>query len=289
MRPISSTILVLLTAVPALAQDKHTLRLKFVPGHVSHSLQSQDMSMEMAMGEQKMKTTMSVQMWTEAKIADVKDGTASIEHKYTRTKARSDGGMGSMKVDYDSDVPGAKAGPQFAAFGKLVGQKVTTRVDASSKVHGVDVPEDLDIDLERAGLNLKQEFERTFTAFPKDPIAVGESWTTETEMAMGQMGTMKGKVTNKLVDVKGDVATIEQKIEMDTASAKLPQGMKLDITKAEGTSKIDLRTGLPVESRMDMDMKMGDAMAMSVRSTTKQVEPPAAKPAPKADAPPTGK
>src|SRR5262245_23621041 len=269
--PFALTATLLFVAAPLLAQEKTTLRLKFVPGHVSRAQQSQDLTMSMAMGEQKMNTSLSLEMWTEMKVADVKDGTASIDHKYTRAKARSD--SPGSKVDYDSDVPGSKAGAQFAAFGKLVGQTVTTRVDATCKLQEVKVPEDLDMDLERVGMDLKQQFEQMFTAFPKDPIAVGDSWTTESEMKMGQMGMMKSKVVNKLVELKDDVATIEQKIEMDTSTAKLPQGQKLTVPKAGGTSKVDLRTGLPVEQRQDIEMKMGDMMTMSIRSVTKQVDP----------------
>ena len=286
MHSIPSALVGVLIAVPAFAQDKHTLRLKFVPGHVVHTLQSQDMVMNMAMGEQKMNTTMAMQMWCEAKTIEVKDGVAVMEQTYRRMKAKADGP--GMKVDYDSDVEGSKAG-MLAGASKLVGQKVTVKVDEGSNLKDVAVPEDLVDGLERAGLNLRESFEQSFTSFPKDPIAIGETWTTTREMAMGQMGKMKTKVTNKLVEVKDNVATIEQKMELDEAGSELMPGMKVTLTKAEGLAKVDLRNGIPVDMKTEMQMKMGDAMAMTIQTLAKQVEPPAPKAASKAEPPAPGK
>ncbi|HEU4420362.1 MAG TPA: DUF6263 family protein [Planctomycetota bacterium] len=286
MHSIPSALVGVLIAVPAFAQDKHTLRLKFVPGHVVHTLQTQDMTMNMAMGEQKMNTTMAMQMWCEAKTIEVKDGVAVMEQTYRRMKAKADGP--GMKVDYDSDVEGSKAG-MLAGASKLVGQKVTVKVDEGSNLKDVSVPEDLVDELERAGVNLRESFEQSFTSFPKDPIAIGETWTTTREMAMGQMGKMKTKVTNKLVEVKDNVATIEQKMEMDEAGSELMPGMKVTLTKAEGLAKVDLRNGIPVDMKTEMQMKMGDAMAMTIQTLAKQVEPPAPKAASKAEPPAPGK
>ena len=44
MRPLPSAFVSILLAVPAFAQDKVTLKLKFVPGHVVHTLQAQDIN-----------------------------------------------------------------------------------------------------------------------------------------------------------------------------------------------------------------------------------------------------
>src|SRR5689334_13179386 len=101
-----AAVIMLFAVAPLLAQNKQTLRLKFVPGHVVHTLQTQDMTMSTAMGEQKVNTTMNIQMWAEAKLADVKDNVAVIEQTYRRMKAKADGP--GMKVDYDSDVEGSK-------------------------------------------------------------------------------------------------------------------------------------------------------------------------------------
>jgi hypothetical protein len=280
-----ATIITLFAVAPLLAQDKQTLRLKFVPGHVVHTVQTQDMVMSVAMGEEKMDTTMSIQMWAEAKLSDVKDNVAVIEQTYKRMKAKAD--MPGSKVDYDSDVEGSKAGPLGGAA-KLVGQKVTVKVDDGSNLKDVSIPEDVADSLERAGVNLKEGFEQSFTSFPKEPIAIGETWKTTREMAMGPMGTMKTNVTNKLVAVKDNVATIEQKMEIDAAGSKMAPNMKVELTKAEGIAKIDLRNGLPIDMTSDLNMKAGP-MTMTTRSVMKQVEPPAPKAAPKAETPATGK
>ena len=49
------------------------------------------------------------------------------------------------------------------------------------------------------------------------------------------------------------------------------------------------RSGIPIDMATDMAMKMGDAVTMTIRSSTKQIEaPPAKTEAPKTDAPKTG-
>src|SRR5688500_3516747 len=97
MRPISSAFAVLLSLAAASAQDKHTQRLKLVPGQAVNTMQSQDMTMSMDMGGQKMNTMMSMHMWAEAKTTEVKDGVAVIEQTFRRMKAKADGP--GMKVD----------------------------------------------------------------------------------------------------------------------------------------------------------------------------------------------
>ena len=272
-------VLTLALACVATAQEKHQLRLQFTPGYVVHTLMTQESVSNMSMQGQKTDTTITLQMWAETTVRDVKDGVASLEHKYTRIKMG--GALPTGKVDYDSDVPGSKAGP-FTGMGKAVGQVAKLRVDAKGKVLECTVPDELQRAGKVAGTDMEQSLTQGFTALPQDAIAVGDTWKADIEVSMDQMGDMKTEITNKLLGVEGSLASIEQKLKMDTSSAKVPGNMKLDITKSEGTMKLDLKLGMPAESTQLMEMTMGGEgapMSMNIKmtQTVKQVEAPAKK------------
>jgi hypothetical protein len=278
---LSTVLTLLLVSATAAAQDKHTLRYQLAPGPTVWCQTDQDMNMVMKMGEQEMKTSMQTSTWMEGKVVAVKDGTASVEQKYARVKSKSSGMGGNS--EYDSDVAGSKPGMMMRDLAKLVGQSATVQMDATGKILAVNIPTGVEAGLEKAGMSLKQTFEQSIMTWPKEPIAVGGTWITEYDMPMGQMGKGKAKVTNKLVGVKDNVATLEQTTELTIDAKGMPPGMKLEVTKATGSAKIDLRAAMPLEMVSDIEMKMqGGAdspmdMTMLMHSAVKQVAAPAAK------------
>jgi hypothetical protein len=288
--PFAPFLSLLLASTALVAQEKFTLRNEFQPGSTFWWLQTQDMSQTMQMGDKPMATAVKSQVWMEGKVAEVKDGVATIEQRYARIKAFSDSPM--MKVDYDSDVPDSKPGP-MRALAQLVDKTVKARVDTRGKVHDVTAPEDVEDALATVGTSLKQGFEQASVAWPEQPVAIGDTWTNEMDFPMAQMGTMKAVITNKLVAVKDKHVTVEQKIKMDTSGLKLPGNMKMEVTKSEGTMVADLRSPAPVDGTVITEMKMGGGgagptMNMTMNVSMKSVEKPAPKAAP-ADAPKTGK
>lgn len=269
----------LLPLAPLCAQAKHTLRYQFQPNASFWSEQTQAMNMVMVMGEHQVKNTMTTTTSIESKVGEVKDGTAAIDQTFRRVQAKSDG-MG-MKVDYDSDIEGSKPG-MMKSLADLVGKGCNIKVEAGGRLAEMTLSDEMEDLLEKSGMSMKQTLEQSFMAWPKDPIAIGETWTTKFDMPMGQIGTGKVTVTNKLVDVKGTVVTLEQTLAVDLSAAKMPGGGTLEVTKATGTSKIDLTKPMPVESAMDMEMKMGgegakSSMTMTMRQTMKLVDAPAPK------------
>lgn len=278
---LPSILTLLLVGAAATAQDKYTLRYQLAVGPAVWCQTDQDMNMVMKMGEREMKTSMQTSTWMEGKVLEVKDGTASIEQKYTRVKSKNSGMGGNS--EYDSDVAGSKPGMMMRDLAKLVGQSATVQMDATGKILAVKIPADVEAGLEKAGSSLKQTFEQSIMTWPQEPIAVGGTWVSEYDMPMGQMGKGKAKVTNKLIGVKDNVATLEQTTELTIDSKGMPPGMKLEVTKATGSAKIDLRAAMPLEMISDIEMKMvGGAdspmdMTMHMHSSVKQVAAPAAK------------
>lgn len=269
----------LLAAAPLVAQEKFTLRNEFQPGLVSWVSQTQDMSQSMAAGGKPMKTSFQTSMWLESKVVEAKDGVAAIEQRFARIKSLGSGP--GMKVDYDSDVEGSKAGP-MRALADLAGKTAKLRVDAQGKVQDFTLPDDLGEELERIGVSLKQGFEQAFCAWPTEPVAIGDSWESELEFPMAQLGSMKAKVANKLIAVKDKLVTVEQKVTMDVSGLTLPGTMTMEVTKSEGTSTFDLRLPMPVDGTMDLAMKMSagenaPSVTIEMKSAIKQIEPPAPK------------
>jgi hypothetical protein len=267
-----------LLAIPLGAQTKHTLRYQLQPGAVAwqHSDQTSTMVMNMAGRENKM--TQNQATWSEVKITEVKDGIAALASRCARLTIKSEAMMGMGKVDYDSDVADSKPGP-MKDMATMVGKTTKAKVDATGKILEVQQPDDV---AENIAANMEQSFKQTFLALPADPVGIGETWQSQFSMPMDRMGTGTCKITNKLIDVKDTIITIEQTMTMDTSDMELPPGMSMEMVKGVGTIKLDLREPAPIEATMAMDLKMGMGQApmnMQMRMVSKKVDAPAAKPA----------
>lgn len=277
MNRLVSLSLSMLVAVPLFAQEKRELRYTLAPGQVVWVEQLQDSSMVMKMGENEMKTGSVTTMWCSYTTKSVEGGVATVEMRYERIAIRSD----RPKVDYDSDVPGSKPG-MMKSVADLVGKTAMIQLDAQGKVVKVEGSEEMDEALEKTGASLKSGLEQAFAAWPKEAVGVGDSWTNETEYPMGQMGTMKAKITNKLAAIKGGEVVVDYQLDMDLSGAKLPAGMKMEVESAKGSATTTLDSFAPVSSVMEMHLTMaGDkapgAMKMVMRQTMKRIPTPAPK------------
>jgi hypothetical protein len=282
MRPSARLFLsLLLPFAPLAAQEKLTLRYAFQPGQVTWTQMTQQMTQSMTMAGRDMVTNLTQDTWMESKVTEVKDGVATIENRYARITIKGDG---QMKVDYDSDVEGSKPGV-MKDVAKLVGKTAKLRVDAMGKVLECTLPDGLEDPLEKSGTSMKQGFEQQFVSWPKDPVAVGETWQSNLEFPMGPMGAMKATITNKLVAMKDGVATVEVAMAMDTSGVKMPGGVKFDITvpKAGGVSKVALASAMPLDGTLAIEMKMdgGKDAPMSMKMTQNQAMKQVPAPAPK--------
>lgn len=269
--------------LPLAAQEKHTLRYAYQPGSVVWALQVQQMKQDMQMGGRSMQMSTDNSTWLETKVESVKDGVATLAQRYARITIQG-GGMG-QKFDYDSDVPGSKAGPMSDAA-KLVGKTAKIVVDARGTVSEATLPEDTGKALEKMGSSLKEGFEQSIAAWPEQPVAIGETWQAPLAFPMGQMGTMKATVTNKLVSVQDGVVTLDVQMAVDASGIKLPGGLSLQVGKATGTMKASLTSCMPIESSLAIELKTaGDEkapmqMTLGITQSCKQVPAPAPKAAP---------
>lgn len=279
---LSLSLLPLLSALAAVpAQDKHLLRLNLPENKPVFFVHTSDMTMNMNMGEQAMTTTMVMQFFTEQKVVASLDGVCSVEQKVYRMtiKTRS---PAMAAVDYDSDRPGADAG-MFADMAKLVGKTVRMKVDARGRVSDIVLPEGAGSGAQKPE-DLRQMFGESFPEFPEEPVAVGGTWKTTTKKPAGQMGDMDVEITHKLAGVDQGKATIEQAMKIDGSKLQMPDGMKMSIGEAKGSSVVDLATGrfADMNSVLAMDMQgeqggMKMKVGMAMKSAVKPTEPPAPK------------
>lgn len=277
---IAAFAVCLLPSLVLTAQEKATLRYAFKPGQVFWTETVQDINQNMSMMGRDQKTAMSMHLWTENKVTEVKDGIATLEQRCARMTVKSDGP--GMKVDYDSDVEGSSPGIMRKAVA-IVGKSMTARIDATGKLVEFKAADDVAADMEQSGVNLKQSIEQSVMTWPKDPVGVGDTWQTTLDMPMAQMGSMKATITNKLTAMKDGMATVEQTMVMDTTGIKMPGGMKMEVPKAGGASKVALDCCLPVEGATDLQMVMVAEkespvnVTIGIHTATKQVPAPAPK------------
>lgn len=273
---------VLFACAAVSAQEKHLLRLHFKSGTVQHSAMSQEMQMSMDMGGQAMNTGMNMQMFMTVTVGEVKDAVAALEQEVTRLKVKMDNPM--MTVDYDSADPKSKPG-MLREMTKMLGAKVKTRVRDTGKVESTEVVSD-GIDEEQA----EQMTNQMAVMLPQHPVAIGETWETTTEMPMGQAGQAEVKIVNKLVALTDTHIQVEQTMSLAEDGGETAMG-KISKFEGKGSSTIDVRTGLPSESSMEIHMTLDGAM--KAQMVLKQSMKPTPPPAPKADAkdapPATGK
>jgi|GEM_PF-2110296 hypothetical protein len=256
-----SLALVLTAAAHAQEQGKtkHLLRFDFKPGTVAKQVMTQDMTMTMAMGAEDLVTKMTMSMFQTYTVQSVEGDKAAIEQKITRVKAVMDNPM--MQVDYDSSDEDSDPG-MLEGLADLVDSTIRMKLSNRGKPSDVKLPEGLSEDA--GGPDLEQMISQVVTALPEEPVAIGDTWTVDQNMAMGQMGDTSTKVTYKLIAVSDAEIVLEQSLKMDLSTMEVPPGMEIKDATAKGKIVIDRRTGLPKTSDLDMTMKMDGPMAMEM-------------------------
>lgn len=253
---------VLALAAPAFAQEdakkKHQLRFNFKEGAVAKQVLSQDMTMTMSMGAEDMVTKMNMSMFQTFTVKSVKDGKAELEQKVTRVKAVMDNPM--QQIDYDSAKEGSDP-DMLEGLADMVGQTFGLKLTDRGEISDIKVPEDAGGE---GGVDVEQMTTQIFNQLPAEPVAIGDTWTVDQKMPLGQMGESDTKVTYKLVSVSDSEIVLEQTFAMDLDAMEMPGGMTVESAKATGKVTLDRRSGLPKSKTMDMMMVMDGPMAMEM-------------------------
>lgn len=277
-------------SAPLLVQEqgteKHLLRLAFQAGTVAEQFVSMNMGMSMNMGAQeddlhvRLVTKATLKTYQRNTVKAVKEGAADIEQEITRIKAVMDNPM--MKLAYDSAVEDPN---MFDGLADVVGQKIALKLSDTGKTIDIKMPEGLKLsDMEQMlpeGLkmsDMEQMLQQALaiTALPQDPVAIGDTWTVDQAMPMGQMVNAESKMTFKLVAVDDEHYTLE--LTMDIEKLEMPPGMELEKVTASGNVVLNRANGLLKNETMSLGMKMtmtgqgSMAMNMEVKVLTKPAQ-----------------
>jgi hypothetical protein len=136
--------------------------------------------------------------WTP--VSQDKDGNWTIEQKIIGVKMSID--IGGSKIDYDSTKEGGTANPLSDFFKQLVDSKFTLTLDKDMKVTKIEGRDAFVKKLSAANpqmeplLNqilsdkaLKEMADPTFAAIPNKDSKKGDSWSKDSKLDMGPIGT----------------------------------------------------------------------------------------------------
>ncbi len=221
------TILFLVTTTITLSQESVLLRLNYEKGVIykAEMKMSQDMGTIMSMG-------MSISM--DIKVTDVKGDTYDSEMKFT--KMTMDMLQGGNVMSFDS----TKKDEELDDTGKMMKSQMAPMLGAVVYAKGNNLGEVLEVKIEPNIPQMKDITNQSSNViYPKEAIKVGSTWTmskNEKGMKMDFVykvkSISKGKVT---LDLSGNVSG-------------------LSTGKIKGHMIIDIKSGIPLDSLIDMNL-----------------------------------
>ena len=262
-------------ATPARAQEKATLRLRLKQGQPYSITMTADQKIAQTINGNPQNTTQTMGVTFTLLPSKVEpDGTIHGTYTYDAVRVKMNGPGGA--VDYDSAKGGeAPTHPMARVFAALVGQKLDVVMAPDGRVtdlkggdrlveaiaKAVEIPE-----AARAGFEqqmkaqfgedaLKRNFEQMTAIYPKEPVAVGDTWEAEQRLSLGMPMTVKS--TYSLKSLAGGKATVDVRGTMQTdpeAAGGLPNAT-FDLKGTQnGTMAIDQATGWILSANLEQDI-----------------------------------
>ncbi|MCS6796857.1 MAG: DUF6263 family protein [Raineya sp.] len=224
--------------------EKILLRYNLLKG----STYTQSIGMDMNIEVMGMQIPQKQDMSLKVVVTDVaSNGNQNHEATYEKIYMKQTSPMGEM--EFDSENP-AKQPAEFEQIKQLKGSKFTMIISPRGKV----------LETKSDRKMTESPTQNNNIEYPENPVGVGDSWTSETS-AKTEAGEMKSKNSYKIISLSNGIAEVQinGKILIDNKE----QG------EISGTSKIDIKTGLTIESNLKqkltmqtqgMDMKMDNAI-----------------------------
>lgn len=213
---------------------------------------TQSISMDMNIETMGMQIPQKQNMSMKVIVTDVAaNGNQSHEATYEKIYLKQSSPMGDM--EFDSENP-SKQPAELEQLKQLKGTKFTMVISPRGKI------------VEIKGDSHQSPMQQNNVEYPENPVGVGDSWESEQVTKNTQLGEMKVKSTYKVSSINNNIVEVQVsgKIFIDNKE----QG------EMSGTTKIDSKTGLALESNIKqkltmqmqgMDMKMDS----SINVTTK--------------------
>ena len=232
-------ILFLVTSVNlCLAQDSVLLRLNYEKGAtygVSMDM-SQEMGVSMSMG-------MAIDM--DVKVLEVKDDTYESEMRFTNVTM--DMLQGGKVMSFDS----SKSDGELDDAGKMMKTQMAPMLKAVVFSKGNNLGEIIESKVEPSVMGMEDLANQSSVVYPKESIKVGSTWS----MSKNQ----KGMIMDFIYTVK---SIVKDKIVLDLSGKVSGMGTG----NIAGNMIIDRKSGIPVNSQIDMDMSVsGQALKTKVK------------------------
>lgn len=287
-RPASASALIMpllagAFAVPAATQaapkpvPKHMVRFSFKEGTVRHSVLTMDVSSKAKGGNKDAETVMQTTVWMTTTVKSTNGNIAQLEQVFTRIKAAMDGPGG--KFESDSDDRDSDPGPLASAVRNLVDQKVRFKLNDTGKQSDVELPK-ADEQTTRNVKGWHQTMLQGLSPLPAHPIAIHDGWRVTGKSLVPVICPAELEVTTatELLAVDKTSVTVKQ-TQTVAKDQELPGAMKAQDIEIGGTHKLDLRTGIPIESTMTTKTKTSGMfqVEMIVKQTIKPAPAPKAK------------
>ncbi|SEB44491.1 hypothetical protein SAMN04489761_0758 [Tenacibaculum sp. MAR_2009_124] len=212
-----------------LAQEKVLLRLNYEKG-ASYTM---DMKMNQIMGAGLMTNKMNIVM--NQSITDVSDNSYNASVKFD--KMTMDMAQGGMTVSYDS----SKSESELDEAGKIMKTRMDPMLKTVITMKGNHLGEVLETKAEPNIPGASDYTNDSSVVYPEHKVAVGDTWTmskSKNGLEMNFVYKVKSIETNKVVlEIGGKVTGIGEG----------------DI---KGSMNIDRKSGVPVQSNIDMTMKI---------------------------------
>ena len=218
-------------------------------------------------------------------------GNTWVDVQYTWVHIEQETILGSMF--YDSDNPPAEIPPGAQAFAALVGNGFSMLITQQGKVLEVEGLEAMyeqmlqAIDFQDAAAEqqfrqtleqqfgeeaLKQQMNGASFEFPLEPIEIGESWTTTTELTVLMPMVIESKYT--LRSVEGGLAELEMRSQVSSVANTGPVDfgtIQVEYSVSgdqQGAVQVDLASGL---TNSQILQNLSGEMVMTVEGETLKV------------------
>ena len=263
------------------SKEKYTLEYNLNAGDVFEQSMVVDMKINQNMMGQSMDIGTSIQMDALYNINAVQDET--IDFNYSIELMKMDMNMGEMNFSFSSDTEDEFAtptnmGPMLKSVTKIPFNMIIDKRGNVQSITGLEkIMESMvnafDDTIDEAtkqqmiaqfeqqfgAESMQSNFNQSLTAFPENPVKIGESWKSSTKINSG-MVKMEMDTKTTLKSVKGDIAILETKGNISTGDTPIEQTvngmeMRMNIKGTQtGTSEIDLKTGWMLKSEIVQDL-----------------------------------
>jgi hypothetical protein len=281
VREILLTVAVFfLFAFPVDAQEKYTLKNRYPQGTYEMRLET-EMEMIIKIGEQIIPNRSNQIQYQEIVAKPIEpDGSQQIVIETKRIVMKQI--INGKEIAFDSADENAKNSP-LKLLGVMVGMKVTTTFDSNGKIiktDGMDqfweknaqtLPKPV-LEMMKKQFSekaLSKIFDVVYEATPKQPVAVGEQWKSESLSEIPFIGKVKTTQTNTLKEIvptQADETESEAVIVSQShIKSDAPQEMNMTAVKmmlnsteidSESVIKIEIKTGLVVSNVTQIKMNL---------------------------------